>query len=135
MHPFIGCLPARDAGPILAPKPSVRLKYPHLIDAAVASSAPLLAVINFVDYLAVVDQSLGRECSSSIGRATEQITDRLRGSQADWDFLSKSFNLCEPLDGTSEKDVANLVQSLVSNVEGVVQYNRDNRDFEVLRER
>lgn len=109
----------------------IRLKYPHLIDAAVASSAPLLALINFTDYLAVVRTSLGPQCSHSIARGTEQITNLLTDSHDGWKALTKSFMLCEPLDGTREEDVGNFVQSLVSNFEGVVQYNKDNRDFEV----
>lgn len=107
------------------------MKYPHLIDAAVASSAPLLALINFTDYLAVVRTSLGPQCSHNVARGTEQITKLLDDSHDGWEALTKSFMLCEPLDGTQEKDVANFVQSLVSNFEGVVQYNKDNRDFEV----
>ena len=110
---------------------SFRLKYPHLIDAAVASSAPLLALINFTDYLAVVRTSLGPGCSQSIAQSTEQITKLLHDSHDGWKALTKSFMLCDPLDGTSEEDVGNFVQSLASNFEGVVQYNKDNRDFEV----
>ena len=107
------------------------MKYPHLIDAAVASSAPLLAVVNFVDYVAVVRESLGPECVARIAEATEQLTRLLQGSRSDWKVVTKSFQLCDPLDGTRSQDVANLVQSLASNFEGVVQYNKDNRDFEV----
>ena len=35
-----------------------RLKYPHLVYAAVASSAPKLAQVNFTDYQVDVNQSL-----------------------------------------------------------------------------
>ena len=109
----------------------LRLKYPHVIDAAVASSAPLLALINFPQYIGVVRDSLGPECTANIARGTQQIERLLQDSHQGWKALTKSFALCEPLDGTRTMDVRNLFQSLASNFEGVVQYNKDNRDFEV----
>jgi len=107
----------------------IRLKYPHLVDAAVASSAPVQAQINFVNYLAVVRDSLGSECDAAIQAATNQI-EALLQHRVGWKVLSKKFNLCDQLDGTNENDVANFVQTLAGNFEGVVQYNKDNRAFE-----
>lgn len=41
--------------------------------------------------------------------------------------------LCSPLDGQNKKDVANLFSILTENLEDVVQYNKDNRDFEGVK--
>ncbi|KAI1297167.1 putative serine protease K12H4.7 [Halotydeus destructor] len=107
----------------------MRLKYPHLVHAAVASSAPVNAVVNFKQYLGVVRDSLGSECDSNIEQATEQVAMLLQHPLS-WRNLNSMFTLCDPLDGTNVNDVANFVQSLSGNFEGVVQYNRDNRAFE-----
>jgi pimeloyl-ACP methyl ester carboxylesterase len=53
-----------------------RLKYPHLVHAAVSSSAPMNALIDFTDYLVVVNQSLydyHPECPNQINLAVQQI--------------------------------------------------------------
>ncbi|CAG2173161.1 unnamed protein product [Oppiella nova] len=43
-----------------------REKYPDLCKGAIASSAPVEAVVDFPDYLGVTSESLGAECSESI---------------------------------------------------------------------
>ncbi|CAG2166651.1 unnamed protein product, partial [Oppiella nova] len=43
-----------------------REKYPKTAAGAIASSGPVEAVVDFKDYLGVVSQSLGKECSDSI---------------------------------------------------------------------
>lgn len=45
-------------------------------------------------------------------------------------MLSRMFTLCTPFDGTKTEDTATLFESLIGNFEGVVQYNRDNREWE-----
>ena len=37
------------------------------------------------------------------------------------------------MDGNNKNDVANLYSSLANNIEDVVQYNRDNREFEGVK--
>jgi pimeloyl-ACP methyl ester carboxylesterase len=107
----------------------MRLKYPHLIHGAVASSAPVQAVVNFADYLAVVRDSLGPHCDQTIHEATLQLAKLLEHPMG-WREITQTFKLCDPLDGNNSDDVSNLVQTLAGNFEGVVQYNKDNRDFE-----
>ena len=41
------------------------------------------------------------------------------------------YRLCDDIDTKNTKDVSNLFSNLAGNFEGVVQYNRDNRKFEV----
>ena len=40
--------------------------------------------------------------------------------------------LCDDIDAADYNDVANLFSTLAGNFENVVQYNRDNRAFEVM---
>lgn len=107
-----------------------RLKYPHLVVGAIATSAPVQALVDFQDYLAVVRDSLGPQCDAAIQDATNQLS-RLLLHPLGWRTIEKAFNLCDPLDGDVQNDVYNLVSTLAGNFENVVQYNKDNRAFEV----
>lgn len=58
-----------------------RLKYPHLVYAAVSSSAPMLAKLNFHEYYQVVNESLANyssKCSKNIQTAMNRIGDLIR---------------------------------------------------------
>ncbi|KAF6021118.1 hypothetical protein EB796_020571 [Bugula neritina] len=101
----------------------LRMKYPHLVYAAIASSAPLVATADFSDYLRVVRDSLdttGPTCVENIAKATDTLTN----------LVQDQDGLCDDIDFSNKNDVANLFSSLAGNFEGVVQYNKDNRAFE-----
>ncbi|XP_061194515.1 putative serine protease F56F10.1 [Saccostrea echinata] len=109
-----------------------RLKYPHLVDGAVATSAPIVAKLDFKEYLLVVVSSLattGQGCNKNIKMATDAITNMLK-TDAGKKNVEKMFKLCDPLDTSTYLDGANLFSNLAGNFEGVVQYNKDNRAFE-----
>lgn len=46
-------------------------------------------------------------------------------------FSAVIYRLCDDIDPTNKNDVANLYSELAANFEGIVQYNKDNRGFEV----
>ena len=46
-------------------------------------------------------------------------------------FVNYLFRLCDDIDPSNANDIANLYSTLAGNFEGVVQYNKDNRGFEV----
>ncbi|XP_033099786.1 putative serine protease K12H4.7 [Anneissia japonica] len=111
-----------------------RLKYPHLVDGAVATSAPVEATLDFTGYLDVVRDSLatskyGSKCNDNIQSATNMI-ESLLDHPLGWRTLTDTFKLCNPLNGTNKNDIANMFESLVGNFMNVVQYNKDNRKFE-----
>ncbi|KAJ8664614.1 hypothetical protein QAD02_006276 [Eretmocerus hayati] len=109
----------------------MRYKYPHLVFAAVSSSGPLLAQIDFQQYYVVVENSLrthSQGCVDSIAAAIKQVHIMLRhpiGQQQ----LEKLFKFCDRIDSgkTTQNDIANLYETLASNFADVVQYNKDNR--------
>ena len=104
-----------------------RLKYPHLVYAAVSSSAPMLAVINFTDYMVVVNNSLynySPTCPRYIAQATQQVQELMKTSGGR-STLQKLFRTCDPIE--TDLDVINFYSAVEGNFEEAVQYNKDNR--------
>eukprot|EP01098_Paradermamoeba_levis_P003215 TRINITY_DN1493_c0_g5_i1.p1 TRINITY_DN1493_c0_g5~~TRINITY_DN1493_c0_g5_i1.p1 ORF type:complete len:521 (+),score=181.73 TRINITY_DN1493_c0_g5_i1:48-1565(+) len=101
-----------------------RLKFPTSSLASVASSAPVQATLDFVQYLEVVDQSLkyftGQQCDDLIQLANTLIQNLLGSSQGR-QKLQTLFNTCTPIE--SDKDVATFISSVMGNWMGAVQYN------------
>ncbi|XP_071962531.1 thymus-specific serine protease-like [Antedon mediterranea] len=105
-----------------------RIKYPHLVHAAVASSAPVRAITNFEGYNNVVraslsDTSIGgsQKCTGNISSGFEEVGQLLKNKSLD--RLHKDFELCSPL--KSENDYATFLSNLEDNISGAVQYNDD----------
>ncbi|KAI4898011.1 hypothetical protein NFI96_017490 [Prochilodus magdalenae] len=109
-----------------------RLKYPHLVHASVATSAPVYATVNFPEYLEVVQQSLAGEnpeCPVAVKSASDTLVARLKDPKT-YDNITKDFRLCSKLEIRSDMDSAYLLETLAGNFMDVVQYNEDNRAFE-----
>ncbi|KAG7471076.1 hypothetical protein MATL_G00120580 [Megalops atlanticus] len=109
-----------------------RLKYPHLVHASVATSAPVQATVNFPEYLEVVRRSLASEnveCPLLVKNASDTLLQRLQDPKT-YENISKDFNLCEKLQVQTDMDSAYFLETLAGNFMDVVQYNEDNREFE-----
>ncbi|KYR02101.1 peptidase S28 family protein [Tieghemostelium lacteum] len=89
-----------------------RMKYPNVVDGALAASAPILYLPGLVDpeqYNIIVtndfrDTSEEGTCSSLILQSLEYIQN---SPESDFDSLSETFSLCTPLE--TEDDLDNLV--------------------------
>jgi len=103
-----------------------RLKYPHIAKAAIASSAPVLAVLDMITYLDVVEESLTRisgiTCDESIKAATMQIQTLLSNSTGR-QMISKYFNTCNVIE--TDLDVQNFMSDIMGSFMEAVQYNTD----------
>ncbi|KAF6207781.1 hypothetical protein GE061_016229 [Apolygus lucorum] len=100
-----------------------RLKFPHLIHAAVASSAPLMAKVDFKEYFEAVKQAFAssrESCAENIHQGALDISHLLEDPKG-VDVLSKKFELCEPIDSLNGKNEFNLI-SLVTLPSVFVQY-------------
>nr|XP_020441942.1 putative serine protease K12H4.7 [Monopterus albus] len=109
-----------------------RLKYPHLVHASVATSAPVYATVNFPEYLEVVWRSLASEsaeCPLLVKKASDTLVERLKDPKT-YDNITKDFNLCSKLQIQTDADSAYFLETLAGVFMDVVQYNEDNRVFE-----
>ncbi|KAM4771931.1 putative serine protease K12H4.7 [Rhinophrynus dorsalis] len=112
-----------------------RLKYPHLAHAAVASSAPVNAVVNFSEYLEVVQASLARNystCPKEFKVASDAVIQLLQYPE-NYEKLTNDFKLCKLLQIHTPMDAAYFLDALAENIMDVVQYNNDNRAFEGVK--
>ncbi|CAH1101926.1 unnamed protein product [Psylliodes chrysocephalus] len=109
----------------------MRQKYPHLVHGAMSASGPLLAKLDFPEYLRVVQDALrtsSEECANAVKVGTSQI-DTLLLHMVGQRSIDDKFKLCDKIERSIDNplDVSNFYLSLSDNFAGVVQYNHDNR--------
>ncbi|XP_043940170.1 thymus-specific serine protease-like [Protopterus annectens] len=112
-----------------------RLKFPHLVYAAVASSAPVRAEMDFTGYNKVVSQSLSDPVvggSPKCRRATAEAFHIVEQMVNDGKFaqLTEDYMACEQL--TSE-DCAEFVSDLADIFMGAVQYNKEAPTYNIAK--
>lgn len=105
-----------------------RLKFPHLVTGALATSGPLQAKVDYWEYNEVIGIALGDECSTALKHANDRVTALLSNSSGQAQ-LAKDFGFCKPL--TSPLQYAELIQSWSGDIDGIVQYSigNDTRDW------
>jgi hypothetical protein len=112
-----------------------REKYPGTFLIGVASSAPVHAELDFLQYLDVVDKALenefGESCVGAISTATAKAEALLDSDPAK---LSTLFSLCKPLTAGDAKSVANFFSFLAGTFMGTVQYNGENPNAPNIRD-
>ncbi|XP_068135323.1 putative serine protease K12H4.7 [Hyperolius riggenbachi] len=112
-----------------------RLKFPHLAHAAVASSAPVQAKLNFSEYLDVVQSSLARndsDCPNKFKVASATLIQLLNFVE-NYEKITSDFRLCQPLEINTKMDRAFFLDTIAEYIMDVVQYNNDNREFEGVK--
>lgn len=104
------------------------VKYPAMVDGAVASSGPILAEANFTEYMDVVADSLeyfeGIDCVNALQTAAESVAALAAQGvgSAGYTQLDTDFVTCSPM--ASTQDLSILLSDLMGNVQGTVQYNK-----------
>ncbi|KAH9114601.1 hypothetical protein AeMF1_011332 [Aphanomyces euteiches] len=104
-----------------------KLKYPHLVEGSVASSAPLYAKENFAEYMEVVGSGLRYFGGGACYRAVEQAIQALHALVIDTSAsaqatLSSLFNPCAPMH--NEFDASVFESSIMGLFQDVSQYNQ-----------
>ncbi|XP_045200645.2 putative serine protease K12H4.7 isoform X2 [Mercenaria mercenaria] len=108
-----------------------RSRYPYIVDGAVASSAPMVAMMEFQDYYVGVGEALetySSDCTKEIKNATARMYDWW-GQPDKRILMNKIFRLCDKINHNALLDLSVFFYNLAENFAGVVQYNNDNRDF------
>ncbi|KAM3910559.1 thymus-specific serine protease [Leptodactylus fuscus] len=113
-----------------------RLKFPHLVYAAVASSAPVRAELDFTDYNKVVAQSLSdpviggsAKCLDRVRESFQEVNSMLHPGNTS--KLEKDFSSCSPLH--APEDYAEFVSNLADIFMGAVQYNMESPGSDVRK--
>lgn len=104
-----------------------RLKYPHLVNGAWASSGPLYAKMNFFDYNEVMTESIrkvgGEKCLKIFENAFKTLEDFAAFSEPKvLGKIKNDFQLCEPLKLC--RDTAHFFYEMSDTVAGLVQSHR-----------
>lgn len=104
----------------------VRIMYPNVVHASVASSAPVEAKVDFHEYFEVVDQSLttisGKKCSSTVKEAITKMQ-KMSKTQEGCNNITKLFSLCNSLRVNNNEDIQMFFNGQGQRMAGVVQYN------------
>ncbi|XP_077141822.1 thymus-specific serine protease [Ranitomeya variabilis] len=113
-----------------------RIKFPHLVYAAVASSAPVRAKLDFTDYNKVVAQSLSdpviggsTKCLDKVRESFQAVDSILHSGNVS--KLEKDFYSCLPL--RAPEDYREFVSNLADIFMGAVQYNMETPGSDVRK--
>lgn len=103
----------------------LRKKYPHLVTGAWASSGPLLAQVDFIEYKEVVGESFyyvgGRNCHDRLQTAFGQMELLIANNMSY--VITEKFNFCSPIDVNNQLDIWGMFYLLSDELAGVVQYH------------
>jgi len=104
----------------------MRQKYPHLVTGSWASSAPLVAKVDFVEYKEVMGYAFreigGQYCYDRLEQAfteMERLIDIRNASRIEHDFQT-----CTNIDLNNQLDIWNLFSTFGNSLAGIVQYHR-----------
>ncbi|CAI4230388.1 unnamed protein product [Auanema sp. JU1783] len=106
----------------------MRIKHPEHVTHAVGSSGPVLAELDFVEYMEVVRSSISQtsqSCADSITAGMSQVAQLLQ-TAAGRTTLKSTFNLCQSLNINDANQIQNFWSSLFGPYMETVQYSGDN---------
>ena len=104
----------------------MRQKYPFLVHAALASSAPVLAQLDFPQYHEVIHTAVGEQCSAHIRGAMTEIVAMLETVDGK-ERLQTDFNTCDEI--ANDDDEVWFLETLTDSVAAIVQYSDDNNSL------
>lgn len=104
----------------------IRKLYPETIKGSWASSAPILAKVDFKDYMKVIGEAYatlgGQYCYDLIDNATAYYEDLFESGKGDQ--AKKELNLCDNFDVDSEQDRWQIFSTIANLFAGIAQYQK-----------
>ena len=85
---------------------------------AIACSAPVLAKLDFFEYMEVVADSLGPVCTAKVRQATESIKGMLSTDQGR-DSLATMFNTCKRSISNNKWDIVTFLEDISDPICGM----------------
>ena len=107
----------------------LKLSYPEVVRGAIASSAPVRAVVDFAQYLRTVEDALGPECSAVVRDSTALI-EAAMSTPAQRAYLQRAFNQCPGL-MDEDKDKSMFFNNVLGPITALVQYNTNYRALNI----
>uniref|UniRef100_A0A7E4UR46 Serine protease K12H4.7 n=1 Tax=Panagrellus redivivus TaxID=6233 RepID=A0A7E4UR46_PANRE len=107
-----------------------RQKYPDTVYAAVASSGPVQAVVDFTGYLDVVYNALhsyNPKCAESAHKGFLKIKSLMTNSHGR-ETLAKTFNICNDLKNADNNTLYSFYEAIIGHYMDIVQYSGDNTE-------
>uniref|UniRef100_A0A8R1HVG7 Serine protease n=1 Tax=Caenorhabditis japonica TaxID=281687 RepID=A0A8R1HVG7_CAEJA len=104
-----------------------RAKHPELVYAAVGSSGPVQAEVDFVEYLEVVKNSISRnstECANSVTEGFNLVASLLKTADGRKQ-LKTTFHLCQDIQLNDDKSLKTFWETVYSPYMEIVQYSGD----------
>ncbi|XP_001954823.3 putative serine protease K12H4.7 [Drosophila ananassae] len=102
----------------------IRKLYPDIIVGSWASSAPIVAKVDFKDYFKVVGESYqtlgGQYCYDLIDNATSYYEDLFANGKGDQ--AKKELNLCDDFDPKNKRDRWQIFSTIANIFAGIAQY-------------
>lgn len=102
-----------------------RQKYPHLVNGVWSSSAPLLAKTDFTEYKEVVGESIslvgGSVCYERLDSVFTELEELIAANQTE--LITQAFNLCNPIDTSSDFEIWQFFNIITDEFAGLVQYH------------
>jgi len=89
-----------------------RLKYPHLVAGAIASSAPVQAKLEFNECFHVVAKSISPQCIASLRQQVGELYWASRRGKPGWAFINRALKLEPKLDGNDWRQLPFLLARL-----------------------
>ncbi|KAM9663669.1 thymus-specific serine protease-like [Trichechus inunguis] len=99
-----------------------RIKHPNLFAAAVSSSAPIQAKLNFYEFNEVIGRILSAhnsECPKAVKEAFAILVQMLKRRKY-YSKVKKDFRLCEPIKIHSPRETAFLMETMIHLVQSFV---------------
>ncbi|KAL7711798.1 Lysosomal Pro-Xaa carboxypeptidase [Entamoeba marina] len=98
----------------------IRQKYPNIVYAAIASSAPVKATTEFYEFMEVINNDMSADCSNAWGEAMEQL-ETLFATAEGKNTIEEMFNTCTPLE--SDLDFTIFLYQMQATFIYYPQYN------------